>query len=39
MQSPRYLFGRYIVVYTALGIARSYCDFKGYQHKDSAIQV
>jgi hypothetical protein len=30
---------QYIVVYTALGIARSYCDFKGIQHKDSAIQV
>jgi hypothetical protein len=30
---------QYIVVYTALGIARSYCDFKAIQHKDSAIQV
>merc|ERR1719324_2196482 len=29
----------YIVVYTALGIAHSYCDFKAIQHKDSAIQV
>merc|ERR1719313_3301683 len=30
---------QYIVVYTALGIARSYCDFKSVAHKDSAIQV
>merc|ERR1719159_1243656 len=30
---------QYIVVFTALGISRSYCDFKGVQHKDSAIQV
>merc|ERR1719421_2235008 len=30
---------QYIVVFTALGIARSYCDFKNIAHKDSAIQV
>merc|ERR1719387_378535 len=30
---------QYIVVYTALGIARSYCDFKKMAYKDSAIQI
>merc|ERR1719265_1265517 len=29
---------QYIVVYTALGISRSYCDFKGQSYDKSAIQ-
>jgi len=29
---------QYIVVYTALGISRSYCDFQGVLHKDSPVQ-
>jgi len=29
---------QYIIVYTALGISRSYCDFKEIPHKDSAVQ-
>jgi hypothetical protein len=29
---------QYVVVYTALGISRSYCDFQGVLHKDSPVQ-
>jgi hypothetical protein len=29
---------QYIVIYTALGISRSYCDFKGTAYDKSAIQ-